>query len=105
MWDWKTVRPEVELAVAVEGRDLPQLLGKFLEEVLFLFDTRRFVLASVDGLTIEESAAGHKLWAVFLGEPLTDRTELFGEVKAITYNEMRIEPACDHWMVQVVVDM
>jgi len=105
MWDWKIVRPEVEIPVAVDGRDLPQLLGKFLEEVLFLFDTRRFVLAAVGGLEIEKTASGSKLAAVFRGEPWTDRIDLFGEVKAVTYNDMKIERSCDRWMVQVVVDM
>ncbi len=105
MWDWKIVRPAIEIPVVIVGRDLPQLLGKYLEEVLFLFDTRRFVLAAVDGLEIEETASGYKLAAVFRGETLTDRIELFGEVKAVTYNDMKIERSCDRWTVQVVVDM
>jgi len=104
MWDWRTVRSEVGIPVEKEGRDLPQLLVKFLEEVLYLFETRRFLLGAVEDLEIEEGGSGHKLKAVFRGEPLTERVEIFGDVKAVTYHDMKIEPACDHWMVQVVVD-
>ena len=104
MWDWKTIKPEIDVPVEIEGRDLPQLLMKFLEEVLFLFETRRFVLAAVEDVEIRETGSGHRLRAVFRGEPLSDRVEIFGDVKAVTYHEMKIESACDHWMVQVVVD-
>jgi len=104
MWDWKSAHPEIGVPVEVEGRDLPQLLMKFLEDILFLFETRRFVLAKVEGIEILESESGHRLRAVFRGEPLSDRIEIFGDIKAVTYHEMKIEAACGHWMVQVVVD-
>jgi SHS2 domain-containing protein len=104
MWDWKAVKPEIDVPVEIEGRDLPQLLMKYLEEVLFLFETRRFVLAAVDDIEISEAGSAHRLRAVFRGESLSDRIEIFGDVKAVTYHEMKIEAACDRWMVQVVVD-
>lgn len=104
MWDWRKVRPEVGIPIEKEGRDLPQLLVGFLGEVLYLFETRRFLLGAVEGLEIEEADSGHKLRADFRGEPWTEGVEIFGDVKAVTYHDMKIEQACDHWMVQVVVD-
>ena len=59
MWDWTIVEPEVEIPVALEGRDLPQLLGKFLEEVLY--PVRHAAVRSrreSSGLEIEETASG-----------------------------------------------
>lgn len=105
MWDWEKVRPRVEIPVEVAGRDLLQLLGKFLEEILYLFATRKFVLGAVEGVTVARDASGAKLKARFKGEPLSDGIEIFGDVKAVTYNDMRIEQGCGGWMVQVVVDM
>jgi SHS2 domain-containing protein len=104
MWDWAALRPRTAVPVEIAGRDLPQLLVKFLEEILYLFETRRFLLGAVDGIAIADTESGHTLRAVFRGETVSDGVEIFGDVKAVTYHEMRIEAACDHWMVQVVVD-
>ena len=106
MWDWSKVEPRTRYSVRVRGRDLEQLLVKFLGEVIFLFETRRFLLGEVASLTIEQGEADCRIEAVFIGDHLTDRHELFGAVKAVTYNEMKIEESdCGLYTVQVVVDM
>jgi SHS2 domain-containing protein len=128
MWDWAKVGPRLEVPVEVRARDHEQLLVSFLGEVVYLFDTRRFMLGRVDGLRIEEAATARdpqdaadtpgallvdpafrfRLTARFLGETLNDRSEIHGAVKAVTYSEMKIERcACapGGYVVQVVVDM
>ncbi len=106
MWDWMKVEPRTRYSIRVRGRDLQQLLVKFLGEVIFLFETRRFLLGEVASLTIERGEADSRIEAVLIGDHLTDRTELFGDVKAVTYNEMKIEESdCGLYTVQVVVDM
>jgi SHS2 domain-containing protein len=163
MWDWEKVERLVEHRVEVRGRDLEQLLYKFLEEMLFLLETKNFVLGGVKDLRIEEPEAradapdggpgaenrgqsesgrfspeegkaeedkrrggeaavvavggresspesggsdssGFRLTARLLGDNELSRYDLHGDVKAVTYNEMKIE-RCDRWSVQVVVDM
>jgi len=104
MWDWRAVEPAVRHDVRISGIDREQLLVKFLGEVIYLLETRRFLLARVDGLRIRREPGGFALEAALAGETLSSRHELFGDVKAVTYNEMRIE-ACDGFTVQVVVDM
>lgn len=105
MWDWRTIEPVESIEIEVRGRDREQILTKFLEEVIVAFEVRRFLLASVDGLTIGEEAGTLRLRAVFRGDRLRPDTELLGGVKAVTYNEMKIENGCGGWSVQVVVDM
>lgn len=106
MWDWRKIEPRTRYAVRVRGRDLEQLLVKFLGEVIFLFETRRFLLGEVASLTVERGEADCRIDAVFIGEHLADRHELCGAVKAVTYNEMKIEESdCGLYTVQVVVDM
>jgi len=39
-----------------------------------------------------------------LGDKISDESEIFGSVKAVTYNDMIIEEN-DHYLVQVVVDV
>ncbi len=140
MTDWEKVEPRVERAVAAEGRDLGQLLVKFLTEILYLSDAQGFVLGAVAGLKIEvpdtdpiESAdtylipapapnklnagdaksptatrPGFRLTARFQGDDRPERYAFHGDVKAVTYSELKIEScACGPgaWVVQVVVDL
>jgi SHS2 domain-containing protein len=132
MTDGEKVERRVERRVAVEGRDLGQLLIKFLNEILYALDARGFVLSVVADLEIElpdtcsvpvfdplrGDADGTKpasdvrslfrLAARFLGDDRTARYEFHGDVKAVTHNETKIEQcACGPgpWMVQVVVDL
>jgi len=105
MWDWTKVGKEASFRIEVRGRDFEQLLVKYLEEIPYLLETKYFVLGSVEGLSIIGEPGGYRLSAAFWGDLDPDRHDIFGDVKAITYSEMKIEHACDHWSVQVVVDM
>ena len=104
MWDWSVVEPKTSVPVRVRGRDYEQLLVKLLDEVIYLKETRRFLLGRVQGLAIEAGPEGLTLAAEFLGDQSSDRYEVHGEVKAATYHEMKIfrDGGCS---VQVVVDM
>ncbi len=104
MWDWDKVEPKLALPVRLEARDREQLLVKFLGEALYFLDTRRFLLASVEGLSIRGTPGGWTLEAVFRGDTYSERYEIHGDVKAVTYHEMRIEEG-DGVALQVVVDM
>jgi SHS2 domain-containing protein len=104
MWDWKKVEKKVEYPVRAEGRDLEQLLVKFLEEILYLLDTKGFLLNSAEDMRIHKRDDGYVLNARFLGDNYSARYNLLGDVKAITYNEMSITKN-DHYTVQVVVDI
>jgi len=105
MWDWRKIDPARSIAVEIAGRDLEQLLYRFLEEIIYVFETRRFLLASVEGLAIEAGTGGRILRAELRGDMIGPETELHGEVKAVTYNEMKIGEDCGGWMVQAVLDM
>ena len=104
MWDWSTVEPKIRHFVHVTGTDREQLLVKYLGEVIYLFETKRFLLGKVDGLRIRPQFAGFSLEAVFAGETLSPRHEITGDVKAVTYHELKIEER-DGFTVQAVVDM
>jgi SHS2 domain-containing protein len=104
MWDWGRVEPTLRRAFRVRGRDREQLLVKFLGEIIYLLDTERFLLGAVDGLEIREAGGGWTLQGVLLGDTLSNRYEIYGDVKAVTYSDMKIEE-CDGFTLQVVVDM
>jgi len=104
MWDWQNVERKLEHPVEVRGNDLEQLLVNFLEEIIFLLETKMFLLSSVEKLMIEKEKKGFRLKALFKGDRYSEKYKIFGDVKAITYNEMEIETG-NRFMVQVVVDM
>lgn len=104
MWNVEEVALQESRIVLAEGNDLKQLLLAYLEEILFLLDSRRFLLGAVEKIHILESDSGYRLDAVFRGDVQKGQYEIFGDVKAITYNEMLVKQN-DRWMVQVVVDM
>lgn len=104
MWDVDAIGKTAIREVASDGRDLQQLLVKFLGEIPYLLETKRFLLAAVERLRIEERDGLFHLKAVFRGDDRPSDDAVFGEVKAITYSQMKIEKS-RHWTVQVVVDM
>lgn len=105
MWDPEAVAAARSRPVEVTGSDLQQLLLNFLEEVLFLLDSQRFLLHAVANLEIGTAGPGFSLSAEFLGDDADRGGEIFGDVKAVTYHEMEIVSSHDRWSIQVVVDM
>ena len=104
MWDCDKIETRHEHHILISGSDEKQLLANFLEEILFLLDTQMFLLGRVKDLTIENKEGIFLLEACLVGDFLSGKYSTFGEVKAITYNEMEIRKD-KHVMVQVVVDM
>jgi SHS2 domain-containing protein len=106
MWDWTKIVPRKTLGIEIAGKDLEQLLIKFLGEIVYLAETKKFLLAAVDRPEIIWEGTGFRLRAGFRGDGLSKKTPLHGVVKAVTYNEMKIEFSgpCGY-TIQVVVDM
>jgi len=114
MWNPDEVRPRVTRGVKVTGRDRPQLLVAFLEEVLFLLETEGFMLREAVDVTLSSRGVerrgddlGFVLTATLRGGPLSAGTATHGEVKAVTYNQIEVDPGGPGRpaVVQVVVDM
>ena len=105
MWDPAAIAPKIEVPVSARGLDPEQLLVRFLEEILYLVETRFFLLASAEDVEIERRGEEYLLRAVFRGDTNSGAYETHGGVKAITYNEMDIRRTDDGWAVRVVVDV
>jgi len=104
MWDQDKIEGKLTIPIEVRGKDLQQLLVNFLEEILYLFETKGFLLGSVEDLTIHKNEGKFSLRALFIGDEYSSLYEIFGDVKAITYNEMAIKENAP-FMVQVVADI
>jgi len=89
----------IELRVA--GRRHDWLLLDWLNELLFVFETRKLLLGdfeiALDVSGLRGSARGAKL------DPARDR--LLHEVKAITYHGLRVDRTADGWVAELIVDI
>ena len=98
------VFPQIDKKIHISGKDLESLLYNFLEEFLFLLDSEDFLLGE-----IKEIKINHKtlvLDAVISGDK-AEKYHFTNDVKAITYNEMKIEfdETKKEWTCQVVLDV
>jgi len=105
MWDWTTIEPLERREIRVEGPDRERLLVRFLGEIVYLFDHERFLLGRVAELGIDRDPhGGFELRAAVEGQTLRGGHEIYGDVKGVTYHDLKVEE-CDGFTVQVVVDM
>ena len=95
------VRPVREVTIAVEGTRLDELLFDWLNEILYVFESQRLLLAQFD---VQIDAAG--LQATARGEEADEsRHILEHEVKAITYHGLKIEQTGQGYLAEVIVDI
>ncbi len=93
------LRESLTLEVAGEANEL--LLFDWLNELLYVYETRRVLLAGFD---VKVDADG--LQATVRGEPIdAARHVLDHEVKAITYHGLKLVHHADGWLGEVIVDI
>ena len=92
--------------IAVEADDMEQLLFRWIDDVLYLFDGEKFAPGRNMELSLVHDGT-YKLKAMVHGERYDiERHGFRGTiVKAMTYHEMSIERRGDVWRVQFVVDV
>ena len=61
MWDVYRIALKKTQAIEVAGIDLKQLLMGFLEEILYLLDTRRFLLGAVESVELQRRTPDTRL--------------------------------------------
>lgn len=102
------VNTEIRKKIKVEGKDIESLLYNFLEELLFLLDTKNFFLSKVkvkiNKIKIENNKENFKLEAELSGDEARNY-EISLDVKAVTYNEMFVKKQDKVYICQVVLDV
>lgn len=106
MCDTKKVRGKTSKKINVKGKDKEALLYNFLEEILFLLDSKNFLTCKIKSIKIKEIKKSYKLEAELLGDKAS-KYKFFGEVKAITYNSMFVKQGkkTKRFIIQAVVDL
>lgn len=103
--DVDLVKPIQEFPIEVNAKRLEAALFDFLDELLFLLDTEGFLLHDCRQMKIEKKTDGsYHICCVVVGD-YHKSYDVSCNVKAVTYNDMKIEKSPDGYMMQVVVDL
>jgi SHS2 domain-containing protein len=100
------VRPKDAVSAAQEdlsisGRDLPDLMVRWLGEILYLFDADHEVVTNGKILTLCQESLKARISCV----PFDPTTfEVLCEIKAVTYHQTHIREKDDHWEARVIFD-
>src|SRR3989338_4802863 len=86
----EAIKLKQEKKISVNGKDLKALLYNWLEELLFLLDSENFIAGKIKNLEISGKESNYKLEAMISGNNAS-AYKFFGEVKAVTYNDMSIK--------------
>lgn len=101
MTDIERIEAKEEKEIALESSEKEHLLVKWLNELLYIFDVERKIFKE-----FEVSIEGNKLKAKVKGEKFNpDKHEPRTQIKAVTYNELKIEKRNKEWLTQCVVDV
>ena len=86
----------------VKGKDFEELLYNFIEEFLFLLDSEDFLVSSVKEISVDREK--FELKAVVMGDD-AEHYKFTNDVKAVTYNEMRVFEEGERFICEVVLDV
>src|SRR3989344_3576604 len=92
MFDVGRMKGEVEEEIRVEGSDFEQLLYNWLEALLFLMDTKGYIMVKIKSLKIMKRNRQYHLKAEVRFTKWYESIPQKTLVKAATYAEMEITP-------------
>jgi SHS2 domain-containing protein len=102
MSDATSIRPQQTVTVSIEATDLEDLLVRWLNELLYLYDTQRFLCCEACFTALEPT----HLTATVQGEPFDPaRHPIDTEIKAVTYHQIAVEQVAGRWQARVIFDL
>ncbi|QLC50672.1 archease [Methanolobus zinderi] len=105
MIDTDTVENKVSQEIELSSEDIEALLFNWLSELLFVFEVETMVFGNFIVDRVEEDNGGCRIYAKAIGEDIDlSRHKFDTEVKAATYNDMKVEKTPQGWMIQATVD-
>lgn len=91
--------------IELTAPEIDDLLVDWLSELLFLFEVDFIAFGKFEVESITQENGEYRLSARASGEELDlEKHEIDTEVKAVTYNDLKVEEIPEGFMVQVTVD-
>jgi SHS2 domain-containing protein len=98
----KSHDPGVKTAISVNGNDLPDLMVKWLSEILYLFEGERLVVTEIGVNSISLNSINSTIDIV---EFDIRHHEVLREIKAITYHQIAVMEEKGFWTARVIFDL
>ncbi|MGB9927089.1 MAG: archease [Methanosarcina sp.] len=106
MIDTEKVSKEMASEIILDSPDLESLLIDWLSELLYLFEVEEVIFKDFEVEEIKQDKDGYSLKAWASGEKFYPESHPFEtEIKAVTYNQLKVEETSEGWEAQVVVDL
>lgn len=88
--------------IEVDAEDLESLLVTWLNELLYVYEVQKLLFKRFEVTLI----GNNQLISHCYGEKVDPKKhEIIREIKAATYNLLKIEPKDEKWVIQVVFDI
>ena len=100
----KKIKPRIQKLIVIQSENESSLLYDFLEQFLYLFDAKDFIISKIGKINITKSKNKLVLKAELIGDKASNYP-FTNDVKAITYNEMLIEKQKNRFIIQFVIDV
>jgi SHS2 domain-containing protein len=98
------IKQTKEKLIKIKGHDLERLLYEFMEEFIYLIETKNFILSKVNKIEIENRNGKIELNATISGDN-SENYKFSNNVKAITYNDMLIKQNKSKTTIEFVIDV
>ncbi len=90
------------IKLAVDGKDLADLMVRWLSEILYLFEGEKVVVTDVE---IESITSTH-LDAILITNSFDPSLhEILYEIKGVTYHQIEVAKKDDHWAAKIIFDV
>ncbi|HOJ92313.1 MAG TPA: archease [Dictyoglomaceae bacterium] len=97
-----SIQEKTSFDIEVDAEDLESLLVTWLNELLYVFEVKKLLFKEFKITLI----GSNQLISHCFGEKFDPKKhELQREIKAATFNLLKIENHGDHWTIQVVFDL
>lgn len=98
----KRVEEKIRLPIQAQGKDPEELLVRWLSELLFLFESKGFLIKKI---TVSHSDQG-SIKGEARGEYFDpSRHERKMEIKAVTYHQLTVKKTNGIWKARVIFDV
>ena len=92
----------VRRELAIQGDDLPDLMVRWLGEVLYLFEAENLLVAKIEITSLSERRLESALTLVHFRR---GHHQITREIKAVTYHQISVERKDGGWEARVIFDI
>jgi SHS2 domain-containing protein len=102
--DVNNIKPKSQTNINLKAKKIETLAYDFIEELLFLIDTEGLIFNNFQDITITQTKDEFILDGTLIGDHYNNY-EINGDIKAATYNEMKLIKESNNYEITIVVDI